>query len=80
MQGKPNRNRKGRQAERYIYIPALDNEGCVVRLLLTEKEYLKAKNRAKSNPEDTFGDVVAFQVIENKVNNKICDIPQDKLN
>jgi NifU-like protein involved in Fe-S cluster formation len=45
--------------------------------LLTEKEFLNAKSRAEKNPEDTFGDVIAFQVLENKVCNKITDVKKE---
>jgi len=31
---------------------------------------LNAKSRAEKNPEDTYGDVVAFHVLENIVSEK----------
>lgn len=78
MHGKPNKNRKGRQAEVYIYIAALDEDGYVNKLLLTKKEFDDARKRALSNPEDTFGDVVAFQIIDHDVSHEIVKIkPED---
>jgi hypothetical protein len=79
MKGKSNKNRRGRQAEKYIYIAALDENGIVNKLLLTEREFDSAKKRAKNNPEDTFGDVIAFQVINDIVKEKICEIKPSNL-
>jgi hypothetical protein len=77
MQARPNKNRRGRQSEKYIYVPYLNESNYVTKLLLTEKEFLNAKSRAEKNPEDTFGDVIAFQVLENKVCNKITDVKKE---
>jgi uncharacterized Fe-S cluster-containing radical SAM superfamily enzyme len=79
MQGKPNKNKKGRQAEFYIYIAALDENGCVNKLLLTKKEFESAKKRALNNPEDTFGDVVAFQIINHNPSHEIGHIKPENL-
>jgi hypothetical protein len=79
MKGKINKQRRGRQAESYIYVAALDSDGVVNKLLFTEREFEAAKKRAKNNPEDTFGDVVAFQVINHEVKEKICDIDPSTL-
>jgi len=80
MKKKKNKNRKGRQAENYIYIPVLDDNGCVTKLLLTEREYNTAVKRAATNPEDTFGDVIAFQIINNKTSSKIGIVESDNFN
>jgi hypothetical protein len=80
MKKRKNKNKKGRQAENYIYIPALDDNGCVIKLLLTEREYAAAVKRASSNPEDTFGDVIAFQVINNQISQLIGTVEQNNFN
>jgi hypothetical protein len=79
MKGKPNKQRRGRQAENYIYVAALDADGVVNKLLLTEREFEAARKRARNNPEDTFGDVIAFQVINHELKEKICEIKSSNL-
>lgn len=80
MKKRNNKNRKGRQAENYIYIPALDENGCVTKLLLTEREYNAAVKRASANPEDTFGDVIAFQIVNNKPSKQIGPVEPENFN
>lgn len=80
MKKRKNKNRKGRQAENYIYVPALDDNGCVTKLLLTEREYNTAAKRAATNPEDTFGDVIAFQIVNNKTKMQIGVVEPENFN
>lgn len=80
MKKRKNKNKRGRQAENYIYIPALDDNGCVIKLLFTEREYNAAAKRATLNPEDTFGDVIAFQIINNKIDAEITKVEPENFN